>query len=229
MSPAPLVVERVSKRFGDHQVLTEVDLQIDPGEVVALRGPNGSGKSTLLGCCSGAVVADKGRVSIGGKDLRSEPVAARALMRVLPQQSELPPGLTGEELLAFWASVFEASHDDMAQARALVDLGDALTRLSTTYSVGMRRRLHFGILPMGRASLFMLDEPFAGVDSPSRERLSAWLAARCAAGVGMLVAAHDADQAELAALSAREFWLGRTRGAPHHDDNLDNNPDTSEA
>ncbi len=218
MSALPLDVRGLSKFYGQHRVLEELQLQVQAGEVVALRGPNGSGKSTLLGCCSGGVIPDAGELLITGVDLRRQPLEARRHMRVLPQQSELPPGLTGRELLAFWAEVFAATPADRTEAEALGELGEALDRLASTYSVGMQRRLHFGAMAMGRAALFMLDEPFAGVDGAGRERLCKWLQAQAQAGVGILLAAHDADANELRALGAREYRVGSdTAAAPDGD------------
>src|SRR5690606_3929612 len=141
-----------------------------PGESVVLLGPNGAGKSTLIGCICGTVIPDAGTVAIGGHDLSAEPLASRAALRYLPQEVEVPPGLTGRELLEFYAAVYR-DPDGARAAEAFTGLGDALDRLATTYSVGMRRLLAFaGLLP-GVAALFVLDEPFAGVDADGRARM----------------------------------------------------------
>lgn len=208
MSDPALLIESLSKAFGNHRVLEDLSVKVGPGEVVALRGPNGAGKSTLLGCCCGNVIADSGRVVIGGHELSAAPLKARAALRYISQESELPPGLTGDELLSFWVEVFKATPAQLSEAKDLLQLGDSLSRLTTTYSVGMRRRLHMAQLALGKPALFLLDEPFAGVDGESRRRLAAWLGARVTQGVGMLLAAHDADEPELEGLGARELWVG---------------------
>jgi ABC-type multidrug transport system ATPase subunit len=202
----PLRARGVSKRFGKHEVLRGIDLVVDAGQAVTLVGPNGAGKSTLLGCVCGTVVPDDGTIEIGGHDLRARPIEARAALRYLAQEVEVPRGLTGRELLAFFADV----HGDAAGVEAaarFTDLGDALDRLATTYSVGMRRQLAFaGLLP-GRARLLVLDEPFAGVDRDGRARMLAVLRERMAAGAGLLLAAHDQDLPDLDELGARRFDL----------------------
>ena len=209
-----LMLRGISKAYGRHQVIDGLDLELARGGCLALRGPNGAGKSTLLGCCSGAVVPDGGTIEIDGHSLSAAPLPARAAMRVLAQQSELPPGLTGRELLDFWAQVYGASAADRSAAEALVALGEALDRLVTTYSVGMRRRLSFAALAMGRARLFILDEPFAGLDAESRGRLTHWLGEQRARGVALLLAAHDSDAPELERLGAVERWLGDAQDRP---------------
>ena len=207
MSQAPPLVARdIRKSYGQHLVLDDVTVQVEAGEVVALRGPNGAGKSTLLGSIVGDVIPDAGTIEIDGIDLRAQPVEARRRFRYLAQQSDPPPGLTGEEMLAFWQGVYAAP--DTTQARELCGLGDALTRLTTTYSVGMRRRLGFAVLAMGKAPLYILDEPFAGVDAAGRERMCDWLLARKASGAGLLLAAHDSDEPELERLAARTVQVG---------------------
>jgi ABC-type multidrug transport system ATPase subunit len=200
----PLRAEGVSKRFGKHEVLRDIDLEVETGEAVTLVGPNGAGKSTLLGCVCGTVIPDAGTIAVGGHDLRARPIEARAALRYLPQEVEVPRGLTGRELLGFFADV----HGDAAgveKAARFTELGDALDRLATTYSVGMRRQLAFGGLLPGRARLYVLDEPFAGVDRDGRARMLGILRALLQGGAGLLLAAHDQDLPDLDDLGARRF------------------------
>lgn len=203
----PLRVQGLSKRYAQRSVLGDISLELAVGEAVALLGPNGAGKSTLIGCVCGTVIPDAGTITIAGHELRSEPIQARQRLRYLAQEVDVPAGLTGRELLEFHADVF-GHPAGLDQALALAGLGDAIELLATTYSVGMRRRLAFAALSLGDAALYVLDEPFAGVDAESRERLLAWLMARRSGGAAILLAAHDQDREALDALAARPFALG---------------------
>ena len=204
---APLEVSGLSKAYAGNRVLVGVDLTVAAGEAVALLGPNGAGKSTLIGCVCGTVIADAGTVRIAGHVLGEEPLQARRRLRYLAQEVDVPIGLTGRELLEFHADVFE-DRGSLAAAEALAGLGPALDLLATTYSVGMRRRLAFASMACGDAALYVLDEPFAGVDAESRDRLLDWLLARKRGGAGILLAAHASDRPALDALEARSHVLG---------------------
>jgi len=203
-----LVVDGVRKAFGPHVVLDAVSLRLAAGHTMVLRGPNGAGKSTLLGCVAGTIVPDQGTVAIAGHDLIAKPVAARAALRYLPQEVEVPAGITGRELLELSATIFKADPDSIDRAAKITGLGDALERFATTYSVGMRRLLAFGTLMLGSAALFVLDEPFAGVDADGRGRLLDALIKAQAEGASIVLAAHDRDASDVARLSPERFDLG---------------------
>jgi len=217
----PLHVLDVTKAFGRHQVLSGIDLDIEVGETVVLTGPNGSGKSTLLGCICGTVVPDQGTIQIGGHDLRLAPILARAALRYLPQEIEVPEGVTGSEYLAFFRDIYRG--DEPPQDLAMrTGLGTALHELATTYSVGMRRRLAFaanlaGVMvrerSKGRPLLVVLDEPFAGIDADGRAEMVRAMQGVLANGGGLLVAAHDRDLLDLEVMKPRRFDLAVARRA----------------
>ena len=202
----PLRATQLCKRYGATTLFHGLDVTVGPGEVVALLGPNGTGKSTLIGCVTGAVIADEGRVEIGGEDLGRAPIEARARLRSLPQEVEVPEGLTGRELLDFHAGVF-ADPGGMGEALALADLGPAIDALATTYSVGMRKRLMFAALSFGAAALFVLDEPFAGVDREGRGRMVNALQRALARGAGVLLSAHEGEEVRGLGMTARALTL----------------------
>ncbi len=207
MPASPLRATSLRKRYGATPLFDGLDLSVAPGEVVALLGPNGTGKSTLIGCVTGAVIPDAGRVEIGGHDLERAPLAARAALRTLPQEVEVPEGLTGRELLEFHAAVF-AEPRGLDAALALADLGPAIAALATTYSVGMRKRLMFAALMLGEAALYVLDEPFAGVDREGRGRMLAAIGAALGRGAGVLLSAHDDEDLRGLGVAARTVDLG---------------------
>jgi ABC-type multidrug transport system ATPase subunit len=207
VSEPSLAAVGLRKDFGAGELLDGLSLSVGSGEAVVLRGPNGAGKSTLLGCLAGTVVPDAGTIAIAGHDLKLAPLLARAALRYLPQEIEVPPGISGQELLEIWADI----HGDRAgavQAAQRSGLGEALPRLASTYSVGMKRQLAFAGLQPGRSRLWVLDEPFAGVDDEGRERMLAHLAEAQREGAGLVLATHGHDASALDALHPRVLSLG---------------------
>ena len=200
----PLAIDALTKRYADHTVLDGIELRIEPGQTVVLRGPNGSGKSTLLGCIAGTIIPDEGRVAIDGHDLAAAPLNARRALRYLPQEPEVPAGLSGREILGFFADVFD-DPSGVERAAQRLDFGDALDRFATTYSVGMRRQLMFAALLPGKGRLWVLDEPFAGVDAGGRGWIREAIEEAIGAGAGIVIAAHDRDIQDVEPLSPRRF------------------------
>lgn len=209
----PLLVQAITKRYGGRTVLQGIDLRVEPGQTVVLRGPNGSGKSTLLGCIAGTIIPDEGRVLIAGHDLTAAPVPARAALRYLPQEPEVPAGLGGDELLRLFAEAYGDAHG-IERATRFLDFGEALPRFASTYSVGMRRLLMFAALLPGHGRLFVLDEPFAGVDEDGRAKIKQQLQRLLEQGAGLVIAAHDRDVADVSSLSPRRFDVAPAAARP---------------
>jgi ABC-type multidrug transport system ATPase subunit len=197
----PLVVSSLTKRFGSRTVLAQVSLELEAGQCLAFVGRNGSGKSTLLACVSGNLEAESGVIQIAGHDLRRAPVASRHHLRYLAQENDAPLGLTGRELASFIVATFGALQE-LSHVLELADLGNAIDHLVSTYSLGMRRRLALASLCCGTPSLFVLDEPFAGLDLEARDRIRSALLRFQRGGSAFLIAGHEQDRPELQTFSA---------------------------
>ncbi|TMD85594.1 MAG: ABC transporter ATP-binding protein [Chloroflexi bacterium] len=165
---ALLQVEKLSAGFGMTPVLFEVDLELSPGELVALIGANGAGKSTLLGALSGLVNISRGNVRFADRPvtgLRPEAIVANGLIHV-PQGRRLFGSMTVERNLLLGAY---RRHDRQVRAdlqRILgyfPALGDKLDREAATLSGGEQQMVAIGRGLMGRPKLLMIDEPSLGL------------------------------------------------------------------
>lgn len=161
-------VTDLTRRFGRHLALSNVNLTLDRGEVLGLLGPNGAGKTTCLRILSGNLAPSTGRVEIGGLDLERNPVGAKRQLGYLPERPPLYPELRVDEYLGFCARLRRISGRrlrtvvDEAKGRCGLDeMGGApIARLSKGY----RQRLGIAQAIIHRPSLVILDEPTEGLD-----------------------------------------------------------------
>lgn len=171
-----LQVRGLTAGFGAGPVLFDVDLDLFPGELVALIGANGAGKSTLLGTLSGLVPATSGRVSFDGRDLtnaRPERMVAAGMSHV-PQGRRLFATLTVEKNLRLGAHLRRDANVEADLTRVLdyfPALTDKLARDAGTLSGGEQQMVAIGRGLMARPKLLMIDEPSLGLAPKVVERV----------------------------------------------------------
>ncbi|MEV6670926.1 ATP-binding cassette domain-containing protein [Streptomyces sp. NPDC051162] len=175
LGPPALSATAVRKAYGDHVVLSGIDLDIPAGSVFALLGPNGAGKTTMVQILSTLIRADAGEMRVAGHDVVRDPDAVRAAIGVTGQFSAVDGFLTGEENLLLMADLHRLPRRERRQCAtdllARFDLVDAARKPAVTYSGGMRRRLDLAMTLVGRPRVIFLDEPTTGLDPRSRRTM----------------------------------------------------------
>jgi len=174
MIPA-ISLQGISKHYGERQALTDISLDIAPGEIFALLGPNGAGKTTLLHIICTILAADEGTARIFGVDVVREPARARRNLGVVFQQNSLDRRLTVTENLEFHGLVHGVPHK-LRRARIkelleAVDLAERKNALVETLSAGMARRLEIARALVHDAGILVMDEPTVGLDPESRQAI----------------------------------------------------------
>jgi ABC-2 type transport system ATP-binding protein len=187
-----LEVRGLSRWFGEHRVLSTVDLHLAAGAATAVVGPNGSGKTTLLRCVAGLDRPDEGEVRLDGRPVdETDPRVRAAVAGVLDDVDFFPDLSVAEhlELLAF----AHGAPDPGTVAEVLDALGLAAARdqLPATLSSGQRRRLALASCFVRPRRLLLLDEPEQRLDTAGRAWLADRLVAEKAAGHAVLLASHD--------------------------------------
>jgi len=164
-----LRVEALDVAYGDYQVLWEVSLRVDEGEIVALLGPNGAGKSTLLGAVSGLVPPRAGTIELGGRRLNSVPAHRRVeegLAHVL-ERRRLFPHLTVRQNLwlgAYHARARRRRGETLAWVESLFPiLRERASQLAHTLSGGEQQMVAIARGLMARPRFLMVDEPTLGL------------------------------------------------------------------
>jgi putative ABC transport system ATP-binding protein len=206
-----LELRKVSKIYGsgaaEVQALRDIDLSVEPGELVAVMGPSGSGKSTLLTIAGSLEDATSGEVVVGGSDVSELALDARARLRrrsigYVFQDFNLLGGLTALENVTM---PLELDGMRARRARAAGMLGlealgvaDKAERFPDDLSGGERQRVAIARAVVGDRQLLLADEPTGALDSVNGEAVMRLVRATCQGGVAGVVVTHDAQLASWA-------------------------------
>ncbi|MEA2531039.1 MAG: energy-coupling factor transport system ATP-binding protein [Thermomicrobiales bacterium] len=206
----PPVVElrQVSAAYGKRAVLREVDLDVRPGELVALMGRNGSGKTTLLRSIIGFHRPSSGRILVAGRDAtRGEPADLAADVGYLPQR---PTSLLFRESvhdeLAFTLKHHRRAGLDPDQLLAELDLNHLADRHPRDLSAGEQERVALAAILVAAPRVLLLDEPTRGMDYLRKRALATLLHRLRNGGTAIIVATHDVEF--VAELATRVVLLG---------------------
>ena len=181
--------------LGQFPALTGATMNIRQGEVVLIKGPNGAGKSTLLRLCAGLLPMRSGIGTVLNFDLRTQRMELRAHIGLLGHRTGLYPDLTVSENLKFWASAYGANDIEVDKAMEFFGLNDRLGSVQVqNLSEGQRRRTSFALLLIKRPSIWLLDEPYAGLDSNGRELVNSSILQASELGTTVLIASHEIDK-----------------------------------
>jgi ABC-2 type transport system ATP-binding protein len=201
-------VRGLLKRYGSHEAVAGIDLEVRRGEIFAFLGPNGAGKTTTVEILEGFRKRTGGEVSVLGHDPATAGGDWRGRVGVVLQQSEPEPGLSVRECLALYAGYYSRPRD-IDETIALVGLTARAGAHGTKLSGGQRRRLDFALALIGDPELIFLDEPTTGFD-PSARR-AAWdvVAGLRQLGKTIFLTTHYMDEAEYLADRIAVLSAGR--------------------
>jgi putative spermidine/putrescine transport system ATP-binding protein len=202
---ASLQVYALSKSFGEHTAVADVNLDVRPGEFVSLLGPSGCGKTTTLRLIAGLEHADEGEIVIDGRHVGDVPPQRRKIGMVF-QQYALFPNLTTFENVAFALRVGREPQARVAarvqELLELVHLEGAANRYPHQLSGGMQQRVALARALAMEPPLLLLDEPLSALDAAIRDELRTELR-RLQRQLDLTVIYVTHDQAEAMALSDR--------------------------
>ncbi len=199
----------LSKAYGDVVVFSEVDIDLAPGEIVALLGESGSGKSTLLNCLAGLDEADAGSIMLADQDLRALDDDARSALRrrelgFVFQAFHLLPHLSVADNVALPLRLLGQRNDErtverVRQMLAAVNLAPLATRMPRQLSGGQLQRVAIARALVHRPRLVLADEPTGNLD-PGHAAEVLDLLKRCTheAGAACLLVTHSERAAEAA-------------------------------
>ena len=191
---------------GPVEAVRGIDLEIDPGETVAILGPNGAGKSTTIDMLLGLARPDRGRVSLFGGSV-AEAVALGRIGALL-QTGQLIPDLSLREIVAMMAALYP-SPMDVDEAIDLTGISRLAGRRTQKLSGGESQRARFAIALVSDPELIVLDEPTAGMDVEGRRAFWATVRELAARGKTVIFATHYLEEAD--AYADRAVLMARGR------------------
>ncbi len=207
MQPA-IHVHNLHKTFRNGHSLKAVDgvsFDVLPGEIFSLLGPNGAGKTTTISMLSALLRPDappegKSEIAILGRSLQSEPLAAKAMLGVVPQEIALYEDLTARENLTFWGKMYglrgAALTTRVDEVLELIGLTERAKDRVGKYSGGMKRRVNIGVALLHKPKVIYMDEPTVGIDPQSRRSILDGVIALKNQGMTVLYTTHYMEEAQ---------------------------------
>lgn len=196
------------KSFGRNVAVDGLDLDIRPGQAVALWGENGAGKTTVIKCALG-LLRYRGQIRIGGFDANRQGRAARRLIGYVSQELALYDDLSAYEAVRLFARLKRVAPQRAAEVLAQVGLQEHASKRVGALSGGMKQRLSLAIALLASPPVLLLDEPTSNLDAPARRAFFDLLAGLKNAGKTILFTTHRAD--EVVQLADRLVILERGR------------------
>jgi ABC-2 type transport system ATP-binding protein len=191
-------VKGMTKRFGEHTVVNQIDLQVRTGEIYGFLGPNGSGKTTFIRMLCGLLRPDAGSGTCLGFDVIQDSEEIKREVGYMTQRFSFYEDLTIAENLDFVARMYGVENRRAAVDRSIEQLGLTARRkqLAGELSGGWKQRLALAACLIHNPKLLLLDEPTAGVDPKARRDFWEQIHQLAAQGLTFLITTHYMDEAE---------------------------------
>ena len=192
---AVIETERLTKSYGPHRGIIELDLQVGEGEVFGFLGPNGAGKTTTMRILLDLIRPTSGRATVFGIDTTVDPVAIHQRVGYLPGEFDLYDRLTGADTIAYFANL--RGGIDRAYVDGLVDRLDLDTsRRFREYSKGNKQKVGLVVALQHKPDLLILDEPTAGLDPLIQQTFFELVREAKAAGRTIFLSSHIIDEVD---------------------------------
>ncbi len=194
-----LFTDNLTKKYGAHTALQNLNLQVKPGDIYCLLGANGAGKTTTINLLLGFIAPTSGHAFINQLSVAENPMATKRFLAYIPENLMLYPSLTALENLDYFSGIAGKRLSTTELKRFLEDAGlqsDAFEKRISTFSKGMRQKVGIAIALAKDAKVLLLDEPTSGLDPKASNEFGILLQTLREKGVATLMATHDLFRAK---------------------------------
>ena len=198
-----LIAKNINKIYSKNtsnaiKALDNLNLEVNEGEIFGLLGPNGAGKSTFINILGGTVMKSSGNLDVWGFDIDKNPRQVKASIGIVPQETNIDPFFTPNDLLELHAGLYGIKKKDRITSTILklVSLDKQANSYSRRLSGGMKRRLLVAKALVHQPPIIILDEPTAGVDVELRRNLWDNIRLLNKQGVTIILTTHYLQEAE---------------------------------
>ncbi len=197
----PLIeLTNLEKRYGEKMAVSQVSLQVYSGEVFGFLGPNGAGKTTTIKMIVGLLRPTSGIVKVGGFDVQTQPLRAKAVNGYVPDTPNLYAKLSGREMLRFVGELYGIERGQInrriEELLKLFDLEPAGDDSIDSYSHGMQQKTALACALMHDPKVLVLDEPTVGLDPKSARLIKDILQQMAERGAAIFLSTHILEIAE---------------------------------
>ena len=190
----------LTKRFSEKLAVNDVSFQVQSGEIFGFLGPNGAGKTTTIKMIVGLLKPTSGLVQVGGYDVQSQPLQAKAVNGYVPDEPNLYAKLTGRELLRFVGDLYGIERQQVERRSEellrLFDLAEAGDDTIDSYSHGMQQKTAIASALVHDPRALVLDEPTVGLDPKSARLIKDILRQLADRGAAIFLSTHILEIAE---------------------------------
>ena len=195
-----LIIEHLTKKYGETKAVDDLSLHIQPGEIYGFIGHNGAGKTTTLKSVAGILQFDEGTISVNGHSVLEDPLAAKKDLAYIPDNPDLYDFMSGIKILNFIADVYgvpaAVRQERIRKYAAIFELTDHLAQPVSSYSHGMKQKLALIAAWTHAPKLIIMDEPFVGLDPKASHSLKEMMREHCDQGGAIFFSTHVLEVAE---------------------------------
>ncbi|MBE6103295.1 MAG: ABC transporter ATP-binding protein [Erysipelotrichaceae bacterium] len=195
-----LKIEHLTKKYGAKVAVDDLSLEIKPGEIYGFIGHNGAGKTTTIRCACGLLDFDEGEITINGRSIREDPLACKMDFAYIPDNPVLFDFLSGIDYLNFIGDVYKVEksvrEERIRRYSDTFEITSNLAQPISSYSHGMKQKLAIVAAMLHEPKLFVLDEPFVGLDPIAAFQFKSMMRELCDKGGAVFFSTHVLDVAE---------------------------------